>query len=323
MASAAEPLLSVRDLVVRYPGRTRDAGGVIAVRGVTLDIAPATILALVGESGSGKTSLARAVLQLLPVASGRISLQGRDLAALSPRHLRAARRDIQAVFQDPMSSLSPRRSILQTLTEPLDHFRIGAAGEREDRAAALLETVGLDTSLRHRLPHELSGGQRQRVALARALACGPRLIVADEPLSSLDLPSQQRMVELLLELRDQTGVAFLFVSHDLATVRRLADTVAVMYLGELVETAPAESLFSRPAHPYTRALLAAAPVPDPRRPPPAVLQGEPPSALTPTRGCVFHRRCPERLARCASERPRDTHPGSKPDHRVKCLLWTS
>ena len=322
MSEADATLLSVRDLVVTYPGRERRGAGIRAVRGVSLDIAPATILGVVGESGSGKTSLARAILNLQPVAAGHILLNGQDLAAMSPQQLRVARRDIQAVFQDPMASLSPRRSVLQTLREPLDHFRLGATNEREERAAAVLETVGLDASLRHRLPHELSGGQRQRVALARALVSEPSLIVADEPLSSLDLPSQRRIVELLLDIRERTGIAFLFVSHDLAVVRSLADEVAVMYLGTLVETGPSARLFAAPAHPYTRALLAASPIP--RRPPPLVLRGESPSALTPTRGCVFHKRCPERLDRCAAEPPPESRPGSgTPEHRVRCFLWNS
>ena len=170
----------------------------------------------------------------------------------------------------------------------------------------------------------MSGGQRQRVALARALVSGPKLIIADEPLSSLDLPSQQRIVELLLDLRDRTGVALLFVSHDLTVVRNLADAVAVMYLGTMVETAPANDLFTYPSHPYTRALLASSPVPDPRLPPPVVLPGEPPSVLTRTPGCVFHKRCPDRLARCASELPPESNPGGRgPNHRVRCFLWNS
>lgn len=320
MTDLTANVLTVRDLFVEYPGRGTTRR-VPAVRGVTLEIAPASILALVGESGCGKTSLARAILQLLPIASGRIRLNGQDLADLTPRQLRSARRDIQAVFQDPLASLSPRRTIMQTLREPLDHYRIGSTGERDERAAAMLEAVGLDAGLGHRLPHELSGGQRQRAALARALISGPRLIVADEPLSSLDVSSQQRMVELLLELRDRTGVAVLFVSHDLTVVRRLADDVAVMYLGKLVETGPAAALFEHPAHPYTRALLAAAPVPDPGLPAPAVLPGDPPSALTPTPGCVFHKRCPERLSRCSSEEPPETLSGGRePTHRVRCFL---
>ena len=321
MTDSAATVLSVRDLVVEYPAQGKRQG-ISAVRGVSLDIAPSSILALVGESGCGKTSLARAVLQLLPAAAGHILLDGQDLASLNSRELRSARRNIQAVFQDPLASLSPRRTVLQTLREPLDHFRIGSAGEREERASAALETVGLDTGLRHRLPHELSGGQRQRVALARAIVSGPRLIVADEPLSSLDVPSQRQIVDLLLELRDRTGVGVLFVSHDLSVVRRLADDVAVMYLGALVETGPAEAVFEHPAHPYTRALLAASPAPDPRLPAPAVLSGDPPSALTPTPGCVFHKRCPERLAQCDSEKPPETDAGGRePNHRVRCFLW--
>jgi oligopeptide/dipeptide ABC transporter ATP-binding protein len=323
MSVTAERLLSVRDLVIQYASRGSLAG-ITAVRGVSLDIAPASILALVGESGCGKTSLARAILRLVPVSSGQILLDGQDLAALKPRQLREARRHVQAVFQDPQASLSPRRSVLQTLKEPLEHFRIGAAGDREDRVIATLELVGLDATLRHRLPHELSGGQRQRVALARALISKPRLIIADEPLSSLDLPSQRRIVELLLDLRDRTGVALLFVSHDLAVVRSLADTVAVMYFGKVVETAPAGALFAHPSHPYTRALLASSPVPDPQFPPPVVLPGEPPSVLTRTPGCVFYKRCPERLARCDSERPPESNPGGRePGHRVRCFLWNS
>jgi oligopeptide/dipeptide ABC transporter ATP-binding protein len=323
MTAPSASLLSVRDLVVQHAPRGRRAG-ITAVRGVNLDIAPASILAVVGESGCGKTSLAHAILRLLPVSSGQILLNGQDLAASSPRQLRAARRELQAIFQDPMASLSPRRSVLQTLKEPLEHFRIGSAGEREDRAVAALEQVGLAAALKHRLPHELSGGQRQRVALARALVSGPKLIIADEPLSSLDLPSQRRIVDLLLDLRDRTGVALLFVSHDLSVVRKLADAVAVMYLGTVVETAPADDLFARPSHPYTSALLASSPVPDPSLPPPAVLPGEPPSALTPAPGCVFHKRCPERMARCESELPPECSPGGRAsNHRVRCFLWSS
>ena len=298
MTLPATSLLCVRDLVVQYAARGRRAG-ITAVRGVSLDIAPASILAVVGESGCGKTSLARAILRLLPVSSGRILLDGQDLTALNPRRLRAARREIQAVFQDPMASLSPRRTVLQTLREPLDHFRIGAAGDRGDRAVAALEQVGLDAALRHRLPHELSGGQRQRVALARALVSGPRLIIADEPLSSLDLPSQQRIVELLLDLRDRTGVALLFVSHDLNVVRSLADAVAVMYLGKMAELAGRGPIFENPLHPYTQALMSAIPVPDPTlKRQRVILEGDVPSPLNPPTGCRFHTRCPLAFDKC-------------------------
>lgn len=316
-------LLSVRDLVVRYPEASRRQA-VTAVRGVSLELAAGRVHALVGESGSGKTSLARAVLRLLPVASGQVLFNGRDLTRASGSALRLARRSIQAVFQDPQASLSPRRTILQTLREPLDHFRLGPRRGRNERAAAALETVGLDTALLQRFPHELSGGQRQRVALARALVAEPELIVADEPLSSLDVPVQSRIMDLVRELSERRGLAFLFVTHDLSVVRRLAHSVSVMYLGELVESAPAHSLFAQPAHPYTRALLASVPVPDPEWPAPVALGGEPPSVLTPPPGCVFHGRCPERIEPCASVPPRECQPaGLAREHRVKCHLWNA
>jgi peptide/nickel transport system ATP-binding protein/oligopeptide transport system ATP-binding protein len=321
MPAAPGLLLSVRNLIVQY-GRARSRQpGVTAVRNVSLDIAPGRIQALVGESGSGKTSLARAILRLLPIEAGQIWFRGQDLAALDARELRQARRSIQAVFQDPLAALSPRRTVLQTLLEPLDHFRIGSPAERSERAIDALATVGLDARLRHRFPHELSGGQRQRVSLARALVSEPDLIIADEPLSSLDASVRARIIELLRELQGRLGLAFLFVSHDLSVVRQLADDVAVMYLGQLVETAPASRLFATPAHPYTRSLLASIPVPDPAHPRPIVMPGEPPSALTPPAGCVFHRRCPDRIDRCKTEAPDETCVSQTgPDHRVRCHL---
>ena len=327
MSTGAPELLSVRNLVVAYETSGHAKTRLTAVQDVSLDIAPASILALVGESGSGKTSLARAILQLIPSSSGQVMFCGRSLTDKNKAQLREARRDIQAIFQDPLSSLSPRRTVLQTLIEPLDHFRIGTGKERVDIAASALETVGLENSLMRRFPHELSGGQRQRVALARALASKPKLIVADEPVSSLDASIQARVVELILDLRDKHGIAFLFVSHDLSVVRQLADTVAVMYLGRLVETAPARELYSNPAHPYTRSLLRAVPVADPLHPAPVVLDGEPPSALTPPTGCVFHKRCPDKIERCSSVEPGQVNVSGKEGrqqyHRVRCHLWNS
>lgn len=328
---AQSALLSVRGLVVRYGDRAaarreppaRAAGrGITAVRGVSLDIEPGRIHALVGESGSGKTSLARAILRLLPVESGELLFRGEDLLRMNAKQLRQARRSIQAVFQDPQASLSPRRNVLQTLREPLDHFGLGRHADRADRSMAALEAVGLDTALRHRYPHELSGGQRQRVALARALVSEPDLIIADEPVSSLDVTAQAVIIDLIRELRETRGLAFLFVSHDLSVVQRVADRISVMYLGELVESAPATALFARPAHPYTRALLASVPVPDPAHPPPVALGGEPPSALAPPAGCVFHTRCPDRFDPCTRLAPRETFPhDTEADHRVRCHLW--
>ena len=278
MTSADQSLLSVHDLVVHHQAGANSRSRLTAVRGVSLDIAPAEIYGLVGESGSGKSSLAHAILQLPPPAEGKVLFPGQDLLAMKKPQLNAARRNIQVVFQDSLAALSPRRSIRQILVEPLDHFRVGLPRDREKKTSEILETVGLDPAVGHRYPQELSGGQRQRVALARALITEPELIIADEPVSSLDVSVQARIIELILNLREKLGIAFLFVSHDLAVIRQLADSVAVMYLGKIVESAPAERLFARPAHPYTRSLLDAIPVADPRHPPPAVLAGEPPSA---------------------------------------------
>ena len=335
MTDKGQSLLRVRDLVVRYPAGANSGTPLTAVRGVSLDIAPAGIYGLVGESGSGKSSLAHAILQLLPAAAGQVLFHGQDLAAMKKPQLNAVRRNLQVVFQDSLASLSPRRSIQQTLLEPLDHFRIGNADGREEKAAAVLETVGLDPVVRHRYPQELSGGQRQRVALARALVTEPELIIADEPVSSLDVSVQARIIDLILELREKLGIAFLFVSHDLAVIRALADTVGVMYLGKIVECAPADQLYARPAHPYTRSLLDAVPIADPRHPRPVVLAGEPPSPLTPPAGCVFHRRCPDVIAPCSVMTPaessihgEDVSPAvgrelTATDHRVRCHLWNA
>jgi len=324
MVRPADPLLSVRDLVVRHESSHLHGRGITAVRGVSFDILPGQILALAGESGSGKTSLARAILQLLPIESGQIMFRGRDLSSLGRGPLREVRRSVQAIFQDPLASLSPRRNVLQALLEPLDHFRIGPGAERRQRAIETLEMVGLDAALAHRYPHELSGGQRQRVCLARVLVTEPELIIADEPVSSLDVSVRRRIIDLMRDLRDRLGLSFLFVSHDLTDVRQLADTLAVMYLGRLIESGPAADVLGQPAHPYTRCLLASIPFPDPAHASPAVITGEPPSALTPPPGCVFHKRCPERLERCALDRPPETtvtHRGT--EHRVKCHLWSS
>jgi len=335
MNSGPGKLLSVRNLVVEYGPTGPGRNALAAVRDVSLNIEPAGIFALVGESGSGKTSLANAVLQLIPQAAGRVMFQGQDLAEMSALQLREARRNIQAVFQDPLASLSPRRTVQQSLLEPLNHFHIGDSSGRKEQVGTALATVGLDPGLRQRYPHELSGGQRQRVALARALVSEPKLIIADEPLSSLDVSVQARIIELILNLREKLGIAFLFVSHDLSVVRQLADTVAVMYSGRLVETAPAQTLFSRPAHPYTKSLLRAVPVADPGHPAPSVLGGEPPSALTPPVGCVFHMRCSERIERCLTQEPIETDLGfpdetsgegqeaQQSNHRVRCHLWKS
>jgi oligopeptide/dipeptide ABC transporter ATP-binding protein len=332
VSAPANALLSIRDLVVRYePGRRR-GDALTAVSGVSLDIAAGSIFALVGESGAGKTSLAQAILQLVPASGGQIGFRGRDLNAIGPNDLGDARRAIQYVFQNSLAALSPRRTVMQSVREPLDHFRVGRAAEREQRARQTLISVGLDPELGSRYPGALSGGQRQRVALARALAPKPDLIIADEPLSSLDVSVRSRVMDLILRLREETGVTFLLITHDLAVARRLADTVAVMYCGQILESGPAGRVLRNPAHPYTQAMLAAIPLPDPDAEAPRVLDGEPPSPLTPPAGCVFHSRCRERLEHCSRQVPPEvrletsTEPaggGIGSEHRVCCHLRSS
>lgn len=317
-------LLSVRNLRVEYPRPDGHQPGIPAVSSVSFDIQPASIFGLVGESGSGKTSVAHSIARLVTPAAGELHFGGKNLLDRKKTDERQVRKDIQMVFQDPFASLSPRRSILQSLLEPLAHFRIGIPAQRRDRALAAMQQVGLEPKILNRYPHELSGGQRQRVALARALVCEPRLIIADEAVSSLDVSVQARILELILKLRDETGTAFLFISHDLAVIRQLADVVGVMYLGQILELAPAESIFRQPAHPYTRSLLRAVPSPDPARDEPLALFGEPPSPLTPPPGCVFHTRCREALERCKREIPVESRleesGNTHYSHLVRCHL---
>jgi oligopeptide/dipeptide ABC transporter ATP-binding protein len=300
----------------------------VAVKDVSLDIRRGEILGLVGESGCGKSTLAQSLLGLKPAESGTMSFAGLPVGAADDQNWRRVRRHVQLVLQDPRSSLSPRRTIGQSLIEPLDHFGIDTARGRLDRVAQALERVDLPPGLANRFPHELSGGQRQRVALARALIPEPDLIVADEPLSSLDVSIQADIIRLLLRLRHELGFAVLIVSHDLAVIRQLADRVAVMYLGRIIESATADDLFERPAHPYTRALLSAVPEPGRRRQTGSGARlkspGEPPSLLTPPPGCVFHTRCPEAMSRCSQVDPPeqriDGREENEQSHLVSCLL---
>ena len=317
------PLLSVSEISLSYGGRGKRPFE--AVRQVSFDLLPGEILGLVGESGAGKSSVASAVLRLQPLTSGTIRFRGKDIAAARASESRDLHRRIQAVFQDPFAALSPRRTVRQSLLEPLDHFRVGDRSHRAAMIAKTIESVGLGSDLLERLPNELSGGQRQRVALARALVCEPELVVADEPVSSLDMPTQKRIIDLILELRASLGVAFLFISHDIGVVRRLADSMAVMYAGRIVETGPTERLLRSPAHPYTRALLQAVPAADPAQPAPRALDGEVPAVLTPAAGCVFHTRCSEVFADCQVREPADVpvtvEQGKTNRHRTRCHLW--
>jgi len=256
------PLLEVKDLVVEYPGKGFRAEPFRALKGVSLDILPGETVGLVGESGSGKTTLGRAALGLAPVTEGTITYDGRDISRLGRSERRGLSSEIQVVFQDPYSSLNPSMTVEQILTEPLTAAGVASA-EAKTRVRDLLDQVGLPADARGRLPREFSGGQRQRVAIARALALQPRLIVCDEPVSALDLSTQARVLDLFIEIQERTGVAYLFVTHDLAVVRHISHRVAVMYRGEIVETGDADRVTSHPEHPYTQRLFMAAPVPDP------------------------------------------------------------
>ena len=316
------PLLSVRGLVKHFPVRggfwQRPVGWVHAVDGVDFDLAPGKTLSLVGETGCGKSTAGRAVLRLIEPTAGAVLFDGVDLLGLGREQLRRARRQMQIIFQDPYSSLNPRLSVLATVGEPLLLHGAAPRGRIEEEVVALLERVGLRAEDRLRYPHEFSGGQRQRIGIARALALKPRLIVADEPVSSLDVSIQAQVVNLMLDLQQEFGLAYLFISHDLSLVERISDDVAVMYLGRIVETAPAAELYARPRHPYTEALLAAVPVPDPARREQrrALLGGDVPSPVTPPPGCPFHPRCPIRADRCDRELPevRTASPG----HTYRC-----
>lgn len=306
----SSPLLSLRGLRVSFSiggGWWRRPKELRAVDGVDLELAPGEALGIVGESGCGKSTLARAVLQLVPVAAGQIVWLGRPLGGLSRRALRPWRRDLQIVFQDPLASLDPRMTVLEIVAEPLRvHARELDAAARRAAVVDMLSRVGLPADVLGRYPHEFSGGQCQRIGIARAMILRPKLLVCDEPVSALDVSIQAQIVNLLLELKRDTGMSILFVSHNLAVVRRLCERVLVLYLGKPMELAPTEALFTAPRHPYTRGLLAAVPIPDPLLQPGrlgAALQGELPSPLSPPSGCVFRTRCPNATDDCARQSP--------------------
>jgi oligopeptide/dipeptide ABC transporter ATP-binding protein len=313
------PLLQVTGLRKEYPVRRgllqRRRGTVRALDGVDLEVGRGECVALVGESGSGKTTLGRCALRLIEPTAGRARFDGEDLLALTGSALRRRRRRFQMVFQDPAGSLDPRQRVGSIVAEPLAIHTDLDRADRAARAAELLALVGLGPELAGRFPHELSGGQRQRVGIARALAPEPDLLVADEPVSSLDVAVRGQVLDLLGGLRERLGLALLLIAHDMAAVERLADRVAVMYLGRIVEIGVAGELLARPLHPYTASLLSAVPVADPaagRRRRRIVLPGEPPSPLAPPAGCPFHPRCPSARPRCAAERPELAPPSGTP-----------
>jgi peptide/nickel transport system ATP-binding protein/oligopeptide transport system ATP-binding protein len=309
----------VKHFVARRSAFGRPLSHVKAVDGVDFTVEAGKTLALVGESGSGKSTVGRLVLRLIDATAGRMRFDGEDVFALSEAGVRAFRRRAQLVFQDPYASLNPRMTVGDILAEPLALHDIVPSGRRRERVAELLDMVGLQPRFAPRYPHEFSGGQRQRIVIARALAVDPKLIVCDEPVSALDVSIRSQVLNLLHDLQRRLGLAYIFISHDLAVVKHIADHVAVMYLGRIVESAPTEQLFASPRHPYTQALLSAIPVPRPgARRERRILQGDVPSPIDPPSGCHLHLRCPHAIERCRVERPALIASG---DHATACHRW--
>jgi oligopeptide transport system ATP-binding protein len=320
-----KPIISVRDLRVHFPvdGRSLFASSdqvVKAVDGVSLDIYAGETFGLVGESGCGKTTLGRAILRLVEPTSGQILFRDRDLATLSNAQIREQRRHLQVIFQDPYASLNPRMTVSQIIGEPLETFRLARGEDKARRVQELMELVGLSPRFLKRYPHEFSGGQRQRIGIARALAVDPEFIVADEPISALDVSIQAQIMNLLDRLKREKHLTYLFISHDLRAIRHVSDRVAVMYLGKIVEVAEAKATYAEPLMPYTKALISAVPVPDPkieanrRR---IVLQGDVPSPINPPSGCRFHPRCPYAIDACSDVEPQLVQ--IKPNHFAACV----
>ncbi|NHA67269.1 ABC transporter ATP-binding protein [Phycicoccus flavus] len=324
----ATPLLVAEHVTKSFPVRSttllrRSAERVHAVDDVSLEVRPGETLGLVGETGCGKSTLARCMSRLYDVDGGTVTFDGEDITRATGSRMRAVRREVQLVFQDPYGSLNPRRRVGSIIGDPFDIHGIGAKGERRRSVQELMERVGLNPEHYNRFPAEFSGGQRQRIGVARALALRPRLVICDEPVSALDVSIQAQVLNLLLDLQEELGLTYVFISHDLSVVRHVSDRIAVMYLGQVVEVAPTEELFDRPRHPYTRALLSALPVADPdvsdsrER---VVLAGDLPTPTNPPSGCRFHTRCPKARADCAAEVPvlRRSHDDTA-DHVAACL----
>ncbi|HTK07940.1 MAG TPA: dipeptide ABC transporter ATP-binding protein [Ktedonobacteraceae bacterium] len=316
-----QPLIEARNIKKYFPIRrgafNRVVGNVRAVDDVSLEVHEGETFGLVGESGCGKSTLGRVLLRLQDVTAGQIYFSGRDLLTLNARELRKTRREMQIIFQDPFGSLNPRMTVSDIISEPLAVHHVATGRARDERVAELLQLVGLDPSRRDRYPHEFSGGQRQRISIARSIALHPRFIVADEPVSALDVSVQSQVINLLGELQERLGLTYLFIAHGLNVVRHISDRVGVMYLGKMVELAGTDALFASPAHPYTAALLSAIPVPNPHRERSrVVLQGDIPSPARPPSGCRFRTRCPHAQQRCSEEEPQLQE--IAPRHHVAC-----
>ncbi len=326
--TAAAPLLSVRDLKVHFEVKGESiwpwtpSRWLKAVDGVSFDVAPGETLGIVGESGCGKSTLARAMLNLIPASSGSIVWQGQELYGASPPVWQGVRKNIQMIFQDPLASLDPRMTIGQIIAEPLrTHYPKMSNADAMQKVRAMMDKVGLTEQQINRYPHEFSGGQCQRIGIARALVMEPRLVICDEPVSALDVSIQAQIINLLMELQAQMGLALVFIAHDLAVVRHISQRVMVMYLGRTMELAGKQAIYQNPGHPYTQALLSAVPTPDPRlerHKKIELLQGELPSPISPPSGCIFRTRCPKAIARCAEQRPELR--ALNPDTQVACDL---
>jgi oligopeptide transport system ATP-binding protein len=323
MEKTASPLVEVKDLVKHFPIRggvfLKEIASVKAVDGVSLSIREGETMGLVGESGCGKTTLGRLMLRLEEPTAGEIQFQGENILAYGPSRMRALRREMQIVFQDPFSSLNPRKTVAEIVGEPLLVHGIGNRREREERVLSLLEVVGLRREHLRRYPHQFSGGQRQRLGVARALALNPRLIVCDEAVSALDVSIQAQVINLLQDLQGEFGLTYLFISHDLSVVEHVSNRVAVMYLGKIVEIAASEELYTTPLHPYTQALLSASPIPDPTtRRQRIILKGDVPSPIDPPSGCRFHTRCLYAREICSKDEPDLREVGR--DHLASCFF---
>ena len=319
----SQPFIQIKDLTKNFPIKgglfSREVASVKAVQGVSLEIKRGETLGLVGESGCGKSTLGRCIIRLIEPSSGQIMLDGQDVTNLQGEELRALRRKMQIIFQDPYASLNPRMTVGSIISEPLEiHKLFDSRKDRMDRVKELIELVGLRPEHINRYPHEFSGGQRQRIGIARALAVDPSFIVCDEPVSALDVSIQAQVINLLMDLQQRLGLTYLFIAHDLKVVEHISNRVAVMYLGKVVEIAEAEELYRNPTHPYTRALLSAIPVPDPRRKDQRIiLTGDVPSPIRPPDGCHFHPRCPDMIEECKVTCP--SLRSTRPAHDTACI----